>query len=169
VLGLPLSTFLLRRLDRRLKRAAVPAERRHEILTEVGQGLDEAAVTVGEDEAVRRFGDVDAVAREYADVEHEYGVRRPRYLAGVIWAVAVLLLLFVLQVLRLPTFGLVREFDPQFGGGAWELSLWPLFRFFGDTNAGTLVDTAVGWPSYLVFPALAFVLGSRLWRLQTPR
>ncbi len=160
---------LLHRLDGRLRQLGVEKLRRQEILVEVGQGLDEAAAGIGEEDAVRRFGDVDDVAREYAAVEQDYTPKRPRYVTGTVWAVVIPLTLFVLQIARLPTFGLVREFDPRFGGGGWELSLWPLFRFFGDTNAGAILDVVVGWPSYLVLPAAAFVLGSRLWRLRRPQ
>jgi hypothetical protein len=82
----------------------------------------------------------------------------------LLWAGIVLLVLVVLQVVHIPTFGVIKYVDPQYGGSFWQVSLWPLFRFFGDSNAGYVFDASVGVWSYLIFPLLAFLLASRFWR-----
>jgi hypothetical protein len=127
-----------------------------------------APAEAGEAAALRDMGDPAEVAREYAAVERAHPVRVARWGRGLLWAGIVLAILLVLQVFRLPTFGVVRWMDPELGGSFWRVSLWPLFRFYGDTNAGYVFDAAVGAWSYLLFPLIAFLLASAFWRALKP-
>ena len=125
----------LRELRLGLRRERIVSPRREAIVSDVGALLDEAAAEVGEAEAVRGMGDPALCAHEYAELEREHPVRVARWGRGFLWAGIVLFALMVLQVVHVPTFGVIKHVDPQYGGSFWHVSLWPLVRFFGDSNA----------------------------------
>ncbi len=154
----------LKDLRRGLRRERVVAPRRKAIVADVAARLDEAAVEAGIDEAVRDMGDPAETAREYAALEREHPIRTARWGRGLVWAAIVLVALLVLQVLHIPTFGVIRPMDPQYGGSFWQVSLWPLMRFWGDSNQGYVFDASVGVLAYVLLPGLAFLLASSFWR-----
>lgn len=146
-----------------MRREGVASPRRKAIIADVAARLDEAAAVAGMDEAVRSMGDPAEAAREYATVEREHPVPTARWGRGLLWAGIVLTALLVLQVVHIPTFGVVRHLDPQYGGSFWQVSLWPLVRVWGDTNGGYVFDASVGILAYVLLPALAFLLASSFW------
>jgi hypothetical protein len=150
------------RLDRRLRRD-VPFSARRAIRRDVRANLRAAAQEMGEEEALRRFGDVTAVAEEYrAAAARPDAVRFDR---GLIAAGYTLLALLLLAVVRVPTFGMVTTFDAFTNEQEWHLQLWRLGEFSGDIATRTLFEATVYSYSLVLFPLLAFLVWSRAWRL----
>jgi hypothetical protein len=154
----------LRELQRGLRREGVVAPRRKAIVADAAARIDEAAADAGPAEAVAAMGDPIEVARELAEIEREHPVRVARWGRGFMWAGATVVALFLIQVVHIPTFGVVKELDPLYGPSYWDFSLWPLFKVWGDTNNGVVLDVHVGVLAYLVVPLVAFLLASCFWR-----
>jgi hypothetical protein len=149
------------RLDRRLRRD-VPVSARRAIRREVRANLRAAAQEVGEEEAVRRFGDVATVAEDYrAAAARPDAVRVDRGLVAAAWTLFALLLL---TVVRIPTFGMVTTFDAFTNEQEWHVQPWRLGELSGDIATRTLFEATVYSYSLLLFPLLAFLLWSRAWR-----
>jgi hypothetical protein len=149
------------RIDRRLRRD-VSFSARRAIRRDVRANLRAAAQEVGEAEALRRFGDVAAVAEDYrAAAARPDAVRVDR---GLLAAAYTLLSLLVLAVVRVPTFGMVTTFDAFTNKQEWHVQLWRLGEFSGDIATRTLFEATVYSYSFVLFPLLAFAVWSRAWR-----
>jgi hypothetical protein len=149
------------RINQRLRRD-VPFSARRAIRRDVRANLRAAAEEVGDDEALRRFGDVTSVAEDYrAASARPDAVRVDR---GLIAGACTLLALLVLTVVRVPTFGMVTTFDGFTNEQEWRLQLWRLGELSGDITTRTLFEATVYSYSLVLFPLLAFLVWSRAWR-----
>lgn len=151
----------LRKLNRALARRNVPLARRREILRDLRANLRAATADVGERQALRRLGDLDAMARDYTSGAEEH---RPRVRSGVMAAIGTLSGLLVLTLVRIPTLGTIDVFDRHTGATTWHYQVWRLGEMGGAARTSTLFEATVYSYAYLIFAAAAFVLGSRLWR-----
>jgi hypothetical protein len=134
------SEWTVWRINQRLRRD-VPFSARRAIRHDVRANLRAAAEEVGEDEALRRFGDVTSVAEDYrAASARPDAVRVDR---GLIAAACILLALLVLTVLRVPTFGMVTTFDAFSNEQEWHLQIWRLGQLSGDITTRTLFEATV--------------------------
>ena len=155
----------LGRLSWKLRKTVEP-RRRRAIRRELRAHLRTAAEEVGAEEAVRRLGPLDDLAREYAEAERGRPLK-PRYGSGVIAALSVWVLLVALDGRELLTRNVIEnrgDFDPwswTFGAPNGKASL---VTFRGDVDGGLLLDVQVHRLGYLLLPLVAFVLASRLWR-----
>jgi hypothetical protein len=117
---------------------------------------------VGQQEALRRFGDVKAVAEDYrAAAARPDAVRVERGLVAAGWT---LLALLLLTVVRIPTFGMVTSFDAFTNEQDWHVQLWRLGEISGDVSTRTLFEATIYSYSLVLFPLLAFLVWSRAWR-----
>jgi hypothetical protein len=155
--------LLIFRLDRRLRRD-VPSGARRTIRREVRANLQEASEVLGEDEAIRRMGDVDDLTTDYRSVagRGELPFRPDSGLRAVIWTTLALL---ALTLLRIPTFGMVDTFDAHTGQQEWDWGVRYLWLFHGDIRSSTLFEGTVFWTTFLLLGLAAFLIGSRAWRL----
>lgn len=154
------------RIDRRLRRD-VPFSARRAIRRELRANLRAAAAEVGEEEALRRFGNVSAVADEYRAAAARKDVVRVD--SGVRAAIVTFAALVLLTLIRIPTFGMVTTFDAFTNEQEWHVQLWRLGELSGDIATRTLFEATVYSYSFLLFPLLAFLVWSRSWRYFTRR
>jgi hypothetical protein len=128
---------------------------RRRIRQELRASLADAAEDFGVARAVEQFGDPQDVAGDYlagAQPEGRAGGFRP---AQALAAAAVtLLVLVVLQVVRIPSFGI--DADPALGSTGWQWRIPHVATFAGDLEEGTLFDVTVYRIGYVVVPALVF-------------
>ncbi len=149
------------RIDRRLRRD-LPFSARRAIRSELRANLRAAADEVGEHEALRRLGDVGAVADDYrAAVARPDVVRVDR---GVRAALYTLVALVFVTLIRVPTFGMVTTFDAFTHERQWHVQLWRLGELSGDIATRTLFEATVYSYSFILFPLVAFLVWSRSWR-----
>lgn len=153
-------------LGRALRRRGVGRHERRAILADVHANLHAAAADFGEREALRRIGRLDALADAYANGRD---VRRPSVGAGLTAVAIALLALLALTLVRVPTFGLVDEFDRHTGATTWNWEVWRLWRFGGDARTDTLFEGTVYSYAFILVPLLVFAVWSRPWRLARPR
>jgi hypothetical protein len=149
----------------------LPTNRRKEIRRELRANLRVASGEVGSREAVRQLGDLRRLAGDYLDAEYGEDGRRPRYVTGLLWAVAVELGYMAAVVLWLEGFTAGAETvkphpDGTFsaGGGFWLPQVGVTFEG-GQVNGW---DFQVPVLSFFLFPTLAFMLGARIWRWLPP-
>jgi hypothetical protein len=153
-------------------RSGVEPSRRKAIRRELRAHLRASAADVGREEALRRLGDLDELAREYRETERG----RPRGLrigSGVVAAISVWVLLIVLDGRTIMSWNDLESrgnFDPW----SWTLGApngkASLLTFSGDVERGLLLDVGVHRLGYLLLPLLAFLVGVRVWRaLRRPR
>jgi hypothetical protein len=148
-------------IDRRL-RGEVPFSARRAIRRDVRANLCAAALELGEEEALRRFGETSQVAEDYrAAAARPDAVRIDR---GLKAAAYTLLALLCLAIIRIPTFGMVTTFDAFTNAQEWHLQVWRLGELSGDIATRTLFEATVYSYSFLLFPLLAFLAWSRSWR-----
>jgi hypothetical protein len=149
------------RIDRRLRRD-VPFSARRAIRSDVRANLQAAANELGTEEALRRFGDMPKVAEEYRTAAaRPDAVRVDR---GVRAALLTLVALLVLTLVRIPTLGMVTTFDAFTNEQEWHVQLWRLGELSGDIATRTLFEATVYSYAFILFPVLAFLVGSRAWR-----
>ena len=166
----PTTELALARLSWKLWRRDVPWSRRRAIRRDLRANLREAAPDVGEVEAVRRLGSLNALADEYAVAN----ARTPGELSidgGVAWAVGALAVIVLLNGRRITALSEMRNwggFDPYSYIVGLPGGIDPL-RIFGNVEAGLLLQIQFAQIAYLVVPLVAFVLGLRPWRLLTER
>jgi hypothetical protein len=148
-------------------RGGVEPVRRRAIRRELRAHLRASASEVGCDEALRRLGDLDELAREYREAER--GLPRGlRVGSGVVAAIAVWVLLIVLDGRTIMSWNDLEsrgDFDPwswTFGAPNGKASL---LTFSGDVELGLLLDIEVHRLGYLLLPVLAFLIGARFWRV----
>jgi hypothetical protein len=157
----------LAQLSWKLRRTTSPGRRR-EVRRDLRAHLLTAADDGGSREAIRRLGDLDALGEEYAEAERGRPPE-PRYRAGLIAAIVVWVLVVLADGRRLlDDHGLNvaqrGDFDPWSWTAGTPNGKLELFRVFGDVEHGLLFEVEMYRLGYIVFPLLAFVLGSRLWR-----
>lgn len=161
----------LARLSWKLRRTTSPARRR-EIRRDLRAHLLTTADDGGSAEALRRLGDLGTLAEDYAEAERGRPPE-PRYRTGVIAAIVVWVLVVLADGRRLlDDHGLNvaqrGDFDPWSWTAGTPNGKLDLFRVFGDVEHGLLFEVEMYRLGYIVFPLLAFVLGSRLWRAWRP-
>jgi hypothetical protein len=156
----------LHKLNRALAHRNVPPAQRREILRDLKANLQAAKADVGERQALRQLGDLDAMAGDYITGTEQ---PRPQIRAGILAVIGTLSVLIGLTLVRIPTFGTIEVFDRHTGATTWHYQLWRLGEVGGDVRTSTLFEATVYSYAYLIFAALAFVLGSRLWRPLLPR
>ncbi|HEY6595492.1 MAG TPA: hypothetical protein VI011_15550 [Asanoa sp.] len=152
----------LHRLNRFLIRRNVPYRQRRGILRDLRRNVRDAAESTDEHTALRQLGDIEDMADAYCGAADR---RRPRTRTAVIAAMWTLAALVALAVVRIPTFGTIDVFDRYTGATTWHIQLWRLGEMGGDTTSQTLLHATVYSYAYLLFPALAFVVAARPWRL----
>lgn len=161
----------LLRLSWKLRRGVEPGRRRA-IRRELRAHLRASAADVGRNDALRRLGDLDELARDYREAER--GQRRGlRVGSGVVAGIAVWVLLIVLDGRTIQSWNDLEsrgDFDPW----SWTLGApngaASLLTFRGDVELGLLLDVEVHRLGYLLLPVLAFLIGARAWRaLRRPR
>ena len=106
----------LLRLSWKLRGDVEPARRR-EIRRELRAHLRSSAAEIGQEEALRRLGDLDDLAREYREAERGRP-RGPRIGSGVVSAIAVWVLLIVLDGRTIMSWNDLEsrgDFDPGAG------------------------------------------------------
>lgn len=141
----------------------MPGRRRREVIRDLRANLADAASDVGMRRAIDDLGRPRALARAYVDGEPR---RRPIWTVGVLAAGGVLLLA---ELVLLGYLGGMTDALLSSGGGTGSGS------FFGVrvTTVGTADEMSwsfVGWSWPITIAALlAFLLGSRGWRLLAPR
>jgi hypothetical protein len=154
-------------LSWRLGWAYVPARQQRDIVRELRAGLEEAAGSGDLDEAIERLGSTRELAREYADVLQP----RVRWLAGVMWAAIAFAAVVWIGIIAALAFaaGLDAAAVAQ---GSYDL--WPSLAFGdeaflveerdaqGDVTGASM---SLLTPVHLVAMVVAFVVGSRPWRL----
>jgi hypothetical protein len=164
-----MTSLAIERAIRRLSwnlRGSVEPGRRRAIRRELRAHLRTSAAEVGPDEAVRRLGPLDDLAREYADAERGRPLE-PRIRSGVIAALFTWVLLVALDGRELLTRNGIEDrgsFDPwswSFGAPNDKASL---FTLSGDVEHGLLLDIEMHRLGYVLLPLVAFVLAARLWR-----
>jgi hypothetical protein len=161
----------LLRLSWKLRGDVEPARRR-EIRRELRAHLRSSAAEIGQKEALRRLGDLDDLAREYRDADRGRP-RGPRIGSGVVSAIAVWVLLIVLDGRTIMSWNDLEsrgDFDPW----TWTLGtpngVASLLTFSGDVELGLLLDVQVHRLGYILLPVLAFLIGARSWRaIHRPR
>jgi hypothetical protein len=127
-------------IDRRL-RGEVPFSARRAIRRDVRANLSAAALELGEQEALRRFGEASQVAEDYrAAAARPDAVRIDR---GLKAAAYTLLALLCLAIIRIPTFGMVTTFDAFTNAQEWHLQVWRLGELSGDIATRTLFEATV--------------------------
>jgi len=77
-------------------------------------------------------------ARELAAPEREHPALIPRWGRGLVCAGGAFLVRLLVQVIRTPIFGVVEHMPPKYGGGYWEVCLWPLFPLIAVPLASTI-------------------------------
>jgi hypothetical protein len=157
----------LLRLTWKLRSSASP-RRRREIRRELRAHLLATTGEAGSEDAVARLGDLDALAEEYAEAERGRPLE-PRYGAGLIAAIVAWVFVVFADGRRLTDDrGLDLAQRGNFDPWSWTAGLpngkLELFRLFGDVEHGLLFEVEMYRLGYVVFPLLAFVLASRLWR-----
>jgi hypothetical protein len=157
----------LLRLTWKLRSSTAP-RRRREIRRELRAHLLVTASEAGSEEAVARLGDLDVLAEEYAEAERGKPPE-PRYGAGLFAAIVVWVFVVFADGRRLTDdrgLNLAQrgDFDPWSWTAGVPNGKLELFRLFGDVEHGLLFEVEMYRLGYIVFPLLAFVLGSRLWR-----
>jgi hypothetical protein len=155
--------LLIRRLDRRLRRD-VPYRRRRAIRRDVRANLRAATQEHGEREAIRRLGDLDELAADYraAAGRGELPFRPDSGTRAAVWTTVALL---ILDLVRIPTFGMINVFDRYTGTQQWEWGIRYICRFHGDLATSTLFEGSVYGTAFLAFGVAAFSIWSRPWRL----
>jgi hypothetical protein len=83
----------------------------------------------------------------------------------VIAAACTLIILAIVSLVRVPTFGMIDTFAPHAGETTWHVQWWRLAAMSGDTTSGTLFEATVTSYGYALAVAASFILGARLWRL----
>jgi hypothetical protein len=145
----------------------LPSRRRKEVRHELQANLRAAAAEHGSREAVRQLGDLRRLASGYLDAEYGEGRPRPRYLNGLLWAVAVELAYVAATMLWLKAFQagaetVVPHPDGTFaaGDGQWLPHVGVIF-VNGRANGW---DFSVPLLTFFLYPFVAFALGARIWR-----
>lgn len=148
---------LVARVDWTLE-GRVPRRRRRQIRDELRASLAAAANELGEEEAIRRLGDLRELTGAYLEAESG----RVNVRSGVYAALAVLALLELFGIAMLASF---REgVGAAAGDGSASFSLWP-YSFEAGRGEGLRAALTIAWPALLGLPLLAFLLWGRAWRL----
>jgi hypothetical protein len=145
----------------------LPMRRQREIRRELRANLRASAAQVGAKAAIRNLGSLRRLSYEYLSAEYR-GRPWPTPLKGLGWAVVVEVLLVLAWTLTLSAFhdGLAAT-NPEPGRYTVER---PLIGFVSEVtvdSAGDLTEVAflVSIPVALAWVLVAFVVGSRLWRV----
>jgi hypothetical protein len=147
----------IKEIDWQLK-GWVSRGQRREIRKELRANLSAAAEEVGPEEALRRLGSPPEVAAEYLEAERGRINFRDGVLLVVIVAVASVVVGGTLQAIFRAGFEAARM-------GKERASVGPL-SFEGDPAIGAHSYMGdISWPLFIALLVVAFVLGSRAWRL----
>ena len=142
----------------------VPWRRRRQIMDELKTNLAMASQDHGSGEAINRLGDVNTLVKEYLEAEGG----KVDVASGIMAAAITFVSLFALAA-----FASAVAIDVALTAVPaidFERSYLGLFRVYTDgASEGLLISTELTVTSAFILPAIAFVIGSRLWRLFTRR
>ncbi|MGH7764342.1 MAG: hypothetical protein ACREOM_08000 [Candidatus Dormibacteraceae bacterium] len=131
----------------------VSRAKRRQIREELRANLTDAAQQVGAEEAVRRLGDLRALAKSYI------GVYRGRWDFRAGWW-AMVITYALIQVLSLAVSFAFSAGVVAGGGHAASYALWSGFGPFAGSASANGYEVTLGSPAHLALMALAFVVGS---------
>lgn len=151
----------------KLRRQGISGPRRREIRRDLRANLYATAEDVGEQEALKRLGNLDALAMEYAETESGHP-KELSIVGGIVWLFGTLIALALLNGRQLLSFnGLGERYD--FDPWSWTLGTpngkLVLIHLFGDVERNLLLQIEIHQLAYVVLPLLAFLIGLRPWRL----
>jgi hypothetical protein len=149
----------------------LPGRSQRAVRRELRDNLRAAAAEAGATEAVRGLGSLRRLAAGYLDAEYGEGGPRPRWLNGLAWAAIADLFVLGIMFVGWGAFidGIVAA-SPHAGGtyswsvlGGWILGGTVTMVDGRVRSAATTLPMAI-----LVWFAVAYVLGARLWRVLPP-
>jgi len=146
--------------------ASLPSRSRRAIRRELRTNLRSSAAQVGTREAVRGLGNLHRLSLDYLDAEYGEGRPRPQLLKGTAWAYAVGFAVILAVIVGMDSYLDGLEAGSP-GPGTY---VWDRFDYLGPRLEVTYDE--VGFSGFylslsaifLIYPLIAFLLASRLWR-----
>lgn len=147
--------------------ADLPSRARKSACRDIRTNLRAAAAEVGAAQALRDLGNVRRIALDYLDAEYGEQHPRPRIFRGVFWALLVELVILSWAVVGHEAFTTGLEAaGPAPGTYSWDaLRVLGLATEVSFDEGGFSGFSMYVYLWFLVYVAVAFILGGRLWRL----
>ena len=148
----------------------LPGRARRSACRDLRANLLASAADGGARAAIKRLGGLRLLAAGYLDAEYD-DRPRPRWLKGLIWALAVQFLFYLLGELGYWTYqGALIDGNAAPGTYHWaRFGGWGPSGEFTMTHHGFISTLSIPFLPGLLYFLITFIIGGRLWRTRLPR